>query len=158
MRRVLALAALTTALFAAGCGDDTDGSTATTPTSAPATTAAADNTKEVCAASEKIIADGATKLSGELTGIARAAASGDPTVKQQALDSVKSLFTTWSTGLRAEADRATNPELKQALTTYLTEVDKAATSLRSFDDLKNLDKFETAEMKSAGQTLDRLCG
>ncbi|HET8662073.1 MAG TPA: hypothetical protein VFM55_24200 [Micromonosporaceae bacterium] len=139
------------ALFAAGCGD-TDDSTGGTPA-----TTLADNTKEVCVAAEKALADGTTKLGGEMGRIATATATGDATAKQQALDSVKNLLKSWSTGVRAEADRATNPELKQALTTFSTEVDKMDASLTSFDKLKDLGTFETPEIKAASETIERLC-
>ncbi|HZN16932.1 MAG TPA: hypothetical protein VFB84_01910 [Micromonosporaceae bacterium] len=152
MRRVLALAALAAALFAAGCGDTNDSTTG----GSPATTLA-DNTKEVCAAAEKAIADGTTRLGGEMGRIATAAATGDAAAKQQALDSVKNLLKSWSTGVRAEADRATNPELKQALTTFSAEVDKMDASLTSFDKLKDLGNFETPEIKTASETVNRLC-
>jgi len=149
---MLALAALAAALLTAACSNS-DNTGSGTPTSAPATSAAADNTKEVCAAAEKAITDGQQQFATELQK-AMSAQGADQTTAIQAL---KTLFGQWVTSLRAEAAKATNPELKTALTTFSDELQKAADNINTPQDLQNFD-MDSPAMKSASDTLDRLCG
>jgi hypothetical protein len=156
---MLALTLLSAALLtAAACnsnGNNTgSGGNAATP---PPATSAADNTEEVCTAAEKVITDGMTTFSTELQKALAAATSGDEAAVTQSINAVKTLFTGWQQGLRAEADKATNTELKTALNTFADEIQKVVDQVKTADDLENLD-MESAEMTAASDTLERICG
>jgi len=163
MRRLFALAALSVALFgAAACNDSSNPSASgTTPTgqaSPTGGTSSGDNTKEVCAAAEKVITDGTTKFTTELTNAMTAASSGNAEAANQAIAALKTLFSEWVQGLRAEASKATNAELKASLTTFADELQGAADKIKTAQDLQTLENFETAEMTQASDALDRICG
>lgn len=158
MRRVLALAVLTAALFtAAACGNsNTPGGTAT---SAPAGNGASagDNTAEVCAAAKKTIEDSTRKLAEELTKALMAQSSGDAAAGAAAIQSLQALFTSTISSARTEAARATNAELKQALTTFADESEKAIANVKTPADLEKIDQLDTAALTAAQEKVDQIC-
>ena len=156
MRRPLAAAALAVLVATvSACGGDSDsGSTAAAP---PADTAA--NTAQVCADAEKVVEDSTKKFAAEITKTLTAAATGDKSVTDTAVAEVKELFTVWADGIRGQAGKALDPELKTALTTMSEQLDKVASNVKSVDDLQNADKLlDSPEFKAADQKLTELCG
>jgi hypothetical protein len=157
MRRLFAAAVLTAlAAVLTACGGESD-SGGTGSTAQGQDTAA--NTQQVCTAAQKVVTDSTTKFTQELTKSLTAAATGDKSVTGTAVKSVKDLFTVWADGIRAEAEKALDPELKTALTTMADGLVKVQSSITSFDDLQKADKLlDSAELNAADQKLTQLCG
>lgn len=162
MRRLLAAAALAIlCATAAACGSDNGNPSGGGATSAPANKAAAagDNTKQVCADAEKVVTDSTAKFSQELTKILTDAASGDPSADKAAVNSVKGMFNEWAAGLREQAGRASDDELKTALNDAADGIEKAASEIKSRADLQQADKLlDAPELTRANEQLDKICG
>jgi membrane-bound lytic murein transglycosylase len=165
MRRLLAAAALAAlCATAAACGSDSDnppGGSASTTTGAAATTtaAASGNTKQVCTDAEKVITDSTAQFTQELTKAMTAAASGDKSASTEAVTTVKNMFTQWANGLRAQADKATDSELKAALNDTADEIAKVANEIKSMDSLQQADKLlDSPELEAANKKIESICG
>jgi hypothetical protein len=162
MRRLLAAAALAVlCTTAAACGDggDSAGDPPTPPPglASPAAAAGSNNTTQVCADTKKVIADSTAKFTEELSKAFTAAATGGDDA--EAVTAVKTMFTEWADGLRAQADKATDGELKAALADTADQIGKVAGSIKSLDDLQQADKLlDTTEMQDAEKKIDSLCG
>jgi hypothetical protein len=169
MRSVLAASALALVLLAgAGCTDSNrsgNGSGSTDPTAstgggAPGGTgspglpgaSATGSDRQVCADTEKLIADSTRKFGEELV---KAAQSGGD---QAALSAVKTLFAEWASGLRQQAGKASNPTLKTALGEYAAGLEKVNGQLNTFADLEKLDQLNTPEIEAATEKIAQICG
>jgi hypothetical protein len=162
MRRLLAATALAAlCATAAACGSDGDnspGHSAATTAGVAATTAAAPgNTKQICADIQKVSTDATAKFSQEFTKIRVAAASGDKSAEADAVKIIKTMFTEWANGLRAQADKASDGELAAALNDTADEIEKVAGSLTSADDLKQVDKLFQSPERGAAK-IGSFCG
>jgi hypothetical protein len=169
-RRLLAAAALATALFAgAACTDDTNGSGSgnsdpTVTTSAETSGTGSSGTgsgsggtgtasdKQVCTDTEKLIGDSTQKFAEEILKGAQAGS------EQAALSAVKTLFAEWASGLRTQAGKAANPELKNALLQYATGLETVNSRVNSYADLQKLDELNTPEIETATEKISQLCG
>ncbi|HEX6501453.1 MAG TPA: hypothetical protein VF054_20835 [Micromonosporaceae bacterium] len=177
MRRLLACTAVavTVLLPVAACGPTSPGdsaasahpSVAASPSApgasasaSPGTTpaaAASANTKQVCAAAEHVVADSTSKFAADLVQAAQAGMSGDRTAQDKALQSVKALLATWSSGLGTQAAKATDPDLKAALADMAAAIDRTNAQLRTVDDLASVD-LDSNGFKAASDKLAKLCG
>jgi hypothetical protein len=160
MRRLLA-AAVFAALFATaacGSGDDAAGDGGTT--AGPATTAAAAaNTEQICADAKKVVTDSTAKFTQELGKILTSAASGDPSANSDSVNTIKTMFTEWAQGLRDQADKATDGQLKSALSETADQIAKVATSIKSATDLEQADKLlDSPELEAASKKIESICG
>jgi hypothetical protein len=164
MRRLLAAAVMGAGLFATACsGSGGDGAATTTAASSSAGTPAAgaggptDNTEQVCADADKAIKAAGEKFDRELDK----AFGGEPDTRSdaEALNSVRTVFTEWAAGVREHADRATDADLKAALSTYADEIGKLATVITSADDLADPDvDLDSPAVKTAADMMDAICG
>jgi hypothetical protein len=176
-------ASVTLALGLAGCGDDepkrssSAGSKASASGSASASASPGDPSgsgapgapggdpggtgegtatgtdKQVCADQEKLVADSTRKF-GEAVVQASQGNGGD----QAAVTAVKTLFSEWASGMRAQAAKATSPELKQALTQYAQGLEKVNNQINGVQDLDKLGDLGTTEIEQATDKVLRICG
>jgi hypothetical protein len=161
MRRLMA-AAVFAALFAtAACGSGDDNASGDGGANSAATTAAAAaaNTKQICADAKKVVTDSTAKFSQEMSKVLTAAASGDKTAADDSVSTVKTMFTEWAEGMRAQAEKATDAELKAALNDAADQIAKVATSITSADDLQQATKLlDAPEFDAAGKKIESICG
>jgi hypothetical protein len=111
------------------------------------------NDKQVCADQEKLVAESTRKF-GEAVVKAATGEGGE----QAAVAAVKALFSEWAAGMRTQAGKATDPELKGALTEYATGLDKVNSQINGIADLDKLGDLNTAEIESATDKILRICG
>jgi hypothetical protein len=163
----------------AGCGDDpkkpgasggsgssgSSGSSASAPATDPSAApggqsgdtggggTATGNDKAVCDEQEKLVADSTRRFGEEIVK----AATGEGG-EQAAVAAVKKLFADWAAGMRTQAGKASNPELKGALTEYATGLDKVNSQINGVADLDKLGDLNTAEIESATDKILRICG
>jgi hypothetical protein len=174
---LVVLAALIVGL--AGCSDDerkpgasgskSGSATATASSSAGADTAspgasgqppvdggggtATGNDKVVCDEQEKIVADSTRKFGEEIVK----AATGEGG-EAAAVAAVKTLFAEWAAGMRTQAGKASNPELKSALNEYATGLEKVNSQINGVADLEKLGDLNTAEIETATDKILKICG
>jgi len=180
IRAVLLAALLAVAVGLAGCSDDSSkkgasGSGSSGSSSASASPGAGGSTdpsapgqvppaeggggtatgsdKQVCADQEKLVADSTRKFGEEVVK----AATGEGG-EQAAVAAVKTLFSEWASGMRTQAGKAQNPELKSALTEYATGLDKVNSQINGVNDLDKLGDLNTAEIESATDKILKICG
>jgi hypothetical protein len=108
---------------------------------------------EVCAAQERLVAESTRKFGEE---VVKAATSEGG--EQAAVAAVKTLFAEWAAGMRAQAAKATNPELKSALTEYAVGLEKVNSQINGVADLDKLGDLNTAEIEAATDKVLRICG
>jgi hypothetical protein len=161
MRRLIAVAALA-ALAATGSACESSNGSITgskaTSTASTATGSGTADTKQVCADAQKVITDSTGELGADLQKVLTAATSGDPAKQDSAVSALKDLFTRWSNGLREQAGKTSNADLKAALTTY---ADKLATVASEVKSLNDLDKANAAvsspEVTEAAKKVTQIC-
>src|SRR4051794_5421884 len=103
-----------TALLAAGCSIEVPPGAVPVPFSiAPVPSASATQPKYICTMAYKILTDGAVRVAQHAAG------SGDD-------DALRQTFTDLATQLNEQAAKATDPELKQALTKTSDELTAGA--------------------------------
>ena len=102
---------------------------------------------------EKLVADSTRRFGEEIVK----AATGEGG-EQAAVAAVKKLFADWAAGMRTQAGKASNPELKGALTEYATGLDKVNSQINGVADLDKLGDLNTAEIESATDKILRICG
>jgi hypothetical protein len=154
MRRLFAVTALATAFFAAGCGNspESENSGSGSGASAPAATTAADNTantKEVCASAEKVATEGITALFTEMGKMIAAAGANKEADAEKAKTAAEDAVKKLSTDLQAEAGKAADPKLKEALENMAKAFQTMAV---------DVEKIDEAKMEAAGTELEKLCG
>jgi hypothetical protein len=109
--------------------------------------------KQVCADQEALVAE-STRRFGEAVVKAATGEGGE----QAAVAAVKTLFSEWAAGMRTQAGKATNPELKNALTEYATGLDKVNSQINGIADLDKLGDLNTGEIESATDKILSICG
>jgi hypothetical protein len=148
MRRVLALAAMAAAFIpAAGCGD----------ASGPSGNSGGDNTTEVCAAVETSTRGAMTKMAPEIAKAVEAAIANDSAAGAAAVQRVMPIVEAWTTSLRAEASKATDVELKSALTAMVSELDRMIPVMATANGIDGLPDMETAEFVNATKKIEDVC-
>jgi hypothetical protein len=158
MRR-LWVASLSAALvLAGGCTSGT--STDNGPSGSDRTSAAdvSANTKQVCTDSKKVITDSTQRFAQALQAVVQAATSGQQEAQNQALEAARTLFKDWSTGLRTQAGKALNPDLKSALTDFANALDALLAQVKNADDLTKVAGMNTPELQSAEEKFNKICG
>jgi hypothetical protein len=166
MRRLIATAALA-ALVATGSACDTSsisasGSSATPTTSTTPSTSTGSgsaDTKQVCADARAVITNSTGELGADLQKVITAAASGDKAKQDSAVSSLRDLFNRWSTGLREQAGKTSNADLKSALTTYADKLATVASEVKTFADLDKANAVvNSPEVTDATKKITDLCG
>lgn len=166
MRRLLAIVTATLLVTLAACSSDNTDTTGSDGNTAATATAAAgddntgdDNTKQVCADARTVFTDSTEKFTEEISkAMTLAASGGASTAEETALNSVKALFGEWAGGLREQAAKATNPELKAALGEIADGIAKVADKIKTMADLEAAHKLlDTPELTAAGEKLEALC-
>jgi hypothetical protein len=166
--RVALAATLLGAALVAGCdATGTPGASGSaSPSSAPQPSASAvslspevaANTQTVCADVKKIITDNTVEFSKRIVA-AVSAAQSDDTRAVAAIKEVKSLLADWAAGLRTQADKALQPDLKAALSTEAASFETAATKINTTEDLKNAGNLLSGDaVAQAGQMVQEACG
>jgi hypothetical protein len=135
----------------AGTTPDPSGSGQPPPVDGGGTATGSD--KQVCDEQEKLVAESTRKFS---EAVVKAATGEDS--EQATIAAVKALFGEWAAGMRTQAGKATNPELKGALTEYATGLDKVNSQINGIGDLDKLGDLNTAEIESATDKILRICG
>jgi hypothetical protein len=158
MRRLLATAAFAAALLtAAACGSDPESDSDAGSDPSPSVDVSA-NSAEVCTATKKLITDSTKEFSESLATLITAKPD-DKAAQEQSLASVKGLFTQWSEGLREQAGKAADPELKAGLTESADGLATATEQIKTFDDLEHADTaLDNAKMEAAGKKIEKVCG
>jgi hypothetical protein len=138
----------------AGSSDASPGASGqNTPPAAGGGGTATGSDKQVCADQEKLVADSTRKFGEEIVK----AASGDGGDKA-AIAAVKTLFSEWAAGMRTQAGKATNADLKSALTQYATGLDKVNSQINGIEDLDKLGDLNTGEIETATNKILEICG
>jgi len=181
IRAVLLAALLAGAVGLAGCSDDSNkkgasGSGSSGSSSASASPGASGGTtdpsapgqvppaeggggtatgsdKQVCADQEKLVADSTRKF-GEAVVKAATGEGGE----QATVAAVKTLFSEWASGMRAQAGKAQNPELKKALTDYAAGLDKVNSQINGIGDLDKLGDLNNGDIETATDRILAICG
>jgi len=183
IRAVLLAALLAGALGLAGCSDDSNkkgasgsgssgssgssssapaspGAGASTDPSAPGQVPPAEgggtatgSDKQVCADQEKLVADSTRKF-GEAVVKAATGEGGE----QATVAAVKTLFSEWASGMRAQAGKAQSPELKSALTDYAAGLDKVNSQINGIGDLDKLGDLNNGDIETATDRILAICG
>ncbi|MGA4729676.1 hypothetical protein ACWEOS_09505 [Micromonospora taraxaci] len=157
MRRLLAVTAVVTVLSGAvGCstgpsgnvGPDVTRVATQSPASGPASSAAAGDAEQVCAAAQRASTTAVRTYVAELGRMVAAVGAGDSTAAEVARGRAEAALDGWRTELREQSDRATDPQLKTMLTDLGTEV----AALRA--DVESIDETELDRLQ---QRLDQLC-
>ena len=126
------------------------GPTGGTPGASPAVTGkAGGNADEVCAAAVKLSTTSAQTYFVELGKLVQASGAGDTKAADVARQKAQTALRSWATGLREQASRATDPQLKAVLTEVATEVSGMRVDLESIDETK---------LEQLRERLDVLCG
>jgi hypothetical protein len=108
--------------------------------------------KQVCADQEKLVAESTMKFS---QAAVQASQGGN---EQATVDAVKTLFSDWANGMRAQAGKAVSPELKEALTQYAQGLEKVNGQIKGVGDLEKLGDLNTTEIEQATDKVLRICG
>ena len=154
---------------ASGSGSSSSSATATSSAGAPASASpgasgqppansgsggtATGNDKQVCDDQEKLVAESTRKFGEEIVK----AATGEGG-EAAAVAAVKTLFSEWAAGMRTQAGKASNPDLKRALTDYATGLDKVNSQINGVADLDKLGDLNTAEIETATDKILEICG
>lgn len=163
MRRILATAALAASvLTAAACGSDSaTGAAANPPGEGAWVTPSVDvsaNNAEVCAATKELIRGSMTEFSESIATLITVQPD-DKAAQDQALGTVKKLFTEWSAGMREQADKAADPSLKAGLTESAAGLETATAQIKTFDDLERAGgALNNPTMEEAGKKIEKVCG
>jgi hypothetical protein len=169
MRRILAGAALGVALLLTGAGCDQVGTPSATPSASgagsgsgssagtsakplPSYSVSAADTR-VCQDTRSLVTD-STKKFGE--AVVKTIQGG--TSEAEVVASVKKLFTDWANGLRIQAGKADNADLKSSLLLYATALEKQNAQLNSIADLQKVQDLDTPELQDATEKLNAICG
>jgi hypothetical protein len=165
MRRILAGAALGVVLLT-GAGCDQAGTPSASPSTssgpgssagAPAkaspsySVSAADS--QVCKDTKTLVTDSTTKFSEQVVKAIQGGAS-----EAEMVASVKKLFVDWANGLRIQAGKADNADLKASLLAYATALEKQNAQINSLGDLQKIQDLNTPELQSATEKLNAICG
>ena len=165
MRRLMAATVFAVlCATATACSDSGDSPSAATSAATSAPTSAATsaakaaggsgNTKQVCADVQKVITDATTKFSQELVKLTTA--KGDDAA---AVRTIKTLFNEWAAGIREQAAKATDAQLKTALNDAADQLAKVADSIKSTANLAQADKMlDAPEVQAAEAKFESLCG
>jgi hypothetical protein len=161
MRRILAAVAMSAALFGAAACTDTAGSPSGGSSASPGGTASPIGTgpatdKVVCDDTERLTNDSGRRIGEEIVSVARSSstvAEGET----KALVAIKKVLTDWAAGLRTQATRTSNPELKSALIEYATAVEKYVGQVTKTSDLANLQDLNSPEINAATDKLAKVC-
>jgi hypothetical protein len=167
MRRLIATAALA-ALVATGSACDSSSisasgssatpSTSTSTTPSTGTGSGSADTKQVCADARAVITNSTGELGSDLQKVITAAASGDKAKQDSAVSSLRDLFNRWSTGLREQAGKTSNADLKAALTTYADKLATVASEVKTFADLDKANAVvNSPEVADANKKITELC-
>lgn len=157
MRRLLAVTAVVTVLSGAvGCSTDRSGNlgpdvtrvATQSPASGPASSAAAGDAEQVCAAAQRASTTAVRTYVAELGRMVAAVGAGDSTAAEVARGRAEAALDGWRTELREQSERASDPQLKTMLTDLGTEV----AALRA--DVESIDETELDRLQ---QRLDQLC-
>lgn len=162
MRRILAVAVLGGALFAAaacggndnGNGDGGDpGNTGSTgePTQATGTL----SNEEVCAAGEEIGTEFQTEYEEAGRALVEAAATGDEAATQEAAANFTDVTADMAGQMRDLAADAEDPELRSAIEDFATELEGLADALTA--DPSSLETVDTTGLDAATERMDELC-
>jgi hypothetical protein len=153
------LAETTAVVMAAGCangGNDAGGSTPTSQASAAAGNSGNDNTTEVCAAVESSVRVAMTEIAPLMAKAVQAAMANDKAAGAAAVQAAIPAYEAWATALRTEATRATNAELKAALTAMESELGKLTAVMATANAIDSID-VETTEFVNATKTIEQVC-
>lgn len=154
MRRIAATTTLAAALLtAAACGSDEEPGAWV----APSVDVSA-NSADVCADTKKLVKGSMTEFSQSLATLITARPD-DTAAQEQAIATVKKLFTEWSAGMREQAGKAADPELKAGLTESAAGLEVANAQIKTFDDLEQAGgALNNAKMEEAGKKIEKICG
>jgi hypothetical protein len=153
MRRILAMAVLGGALFgAAACGGNDDGGNGNGNGGDGGGTL---SNEEVCAQGEEIATEYATESSESGAALLEAAETGDEAQMAQAANEFTAVTGDMADRMRALAADAEDPELRDAIEDFATELENLADALAS--DPTSLETYDSTGLDAASDRLDELC-
>jgi hypothetical protein len=154
MRRIVATAALAASvLTVAACGSDPGTGAWVTPS-----VDVSANNAEVCAATKKLVRDSVTELSESFATLI-IVKPDDTAAQQQAIATIKEIFTQWATGMREQAGKAADPGLKSGLADSAAGLETAIAQIKTFDDLERAEgALNNSRMQAAGKKMEKVCG
>jgi hypothetical protein len=144
MRRHLAAAALGGALALAmsACGSDA-------PNSADV---------DVCNQYNNLISRWSTDYGAEMGAVGQADAAGDEQRRETAVPVVREMYQTMASDMRAQAGRATNDDLADALNDAADGLDEIAGQIETYEDVEAApDMMSEGTFADAGQRVSEIC-
>ncbi|HLL65824.1 MAG TPA: hypothetical protein VK453_08740 [Micromonosporaceae bacterium] len=160
MRGVLTAAVLVTvAILGTGCTGKS-GTTATPAQSDVATAAQPSlepKVKQACEDAAALVDQSITKMTAQVDKVLAAVDSGDAAAQQAEMTQIRATFTEWSTTLRGQATKVTDPKLRSVLTQYAGAVESAIAEIKSPDDLDKLYTFDDSALDQAANNLAQIC-
>ncbi|ASW56282.1 hypothetical protein [Plantactinospora sp. KBS50] len=120
-----------------------------TPGGAEVTATAGGNAGDVCAAAVETSSEAAVTFVNELSSQLQASSTGDTKTAETAKRNAQAALDRWADGIRKQAQRATDPQLRAALTDVSAEIATIEPDVQSLDQSK-LDQLQ--------QRVDALCG
>jgi hypothetical protein len=162
MRRLLTAAALAAVvLTGAACSKSEPTANGSTPTpSATAATSAPPglDLKTACTQVNALIQQEVLKYAANTDQIQKQLASGDMTKVQAAADQLKAFFISWATDLEAAAAKASDPDVKKAMTDLATLLRTGAANVDPNNLANSIGLLNTAAFSAAGAQLNKICG
>jgi hypothetical protein len=166
MRRLWMACLLAVLVLAGGCtsgggssgGGSSSGGSSPGGASPASSASAGSNTAQVCADAKRVVKDGTEKFATTLPQAVQAVATGNKDAQNRALQAIRTSFTDWAAGLRTQAGRALDSDLRSALTDYASALDALVAQLNTVDDLSKVAGLNTPELQAAQDKLSKLCG
>jgi hypothetical protein len=156
MRRILAVAALGGALFAAAaCGSDDNGDGGNGNGDSNGNNGGTASTEEVCAAGDELGAEFEPEFQQAGDALVEAAATGDEAAIEEAALAFTGVTGEMADRMRDIAADAEDPAVKAAVETYATELETLADQLAA--DPAALESLNTDGLDEATEAMDAYC-
>jgi hypothetical protein len=98
-----------------------------------------------------------TKMAPEFAKAVEAAIANDSATEAAAVQGAMPIVEAWATSLRADAGKATDVELKSALTAMVSELERMIPVMATANGIDGLPDMETAEFVNATKRIEDVC-
>ena len=98
-----------------------------------------------------------TKMAPEIAKAVQAAIANDSAAGAAAVQGAMPIVEAWAASLRAEASKATDVELKSALTAMVSELDRMIPVMATANGIDGLPDLETAGFLNATKKIEDVC-
>jgi hypothetical protein len=120
-----------------------------------ATEPAEDNTPQVCAASATTVEQGLDRFVAEMNKVGAAATAGDLAAADRSVKDAGTQLIALANGLRADASKAVDKDVKATLEDLADEFEAQG---RSLTDLTALQSFDVKRIEALSARMSQLCG